>query len=118
MALYTKLTLVFGLCLFVNVLQVKFVSANGKLFQSDEGVTETIIRLISEDPVSFRSSVAKHATLANVEMSKLDPYIPMPSQSNCRQCAVSSNWRISLQIRRKMGSYAVTIKQNARISTF
>ena len=104
MALYIKLTLAFGLCLLVNVLQAKFVSGNGKLFQSDEGVTETIIRLISEDPVSFRSSVAKYAALVNVEMTKLDPYIPMPSQSNCRQCAVSRsvNWSIFLQITREV----------------
>ena len=89
MNLWAKLMLIFGLCLFVNVLEAKFVPGKGKLFQSDEGVTETIIRLISEDPVSFRKSVAKYAALANVEMSKLDPFIPTPSQNNCRQCAVS-----------------------------
>ena len=101
MALCIKLTLAFGLCLFVNVLQAKFVSGNGKRFQSDEGVTETIIRLISEDPVSFRGSVAKYAALVNEEMTKLDPYIPMPSQSNCRQCAVSVVGAFSSKLQEK-----------------
>ena len=99
MNLWAKLTLIFGLCLFVSALKAEeFVPGKGKLFQSDEGVTETIIRLVSEDPVSFRKSVAKYAALANVEMSKLDPFIPMPSQNDCRQCAVSISWSIFDQI--------------------
>ena len=121
MALYIKLTLAFGLCLFVNVLQAKFVSGNGKLFQSDEGVTETIIRLISEDPVSFRSSVAKYAALENVEMTKLDPYIPMPSQSNCRQCAVSMSGAFSSELQEKckiLCQHFLKNQQNFRISKF
>ena len=77
-------------CLVFIILQTHANAENTKLFQSDEGVTETIIRLVSADPTSVRKIIAKYADLANVEMATIEPYIPQPHQSNCDQCAVSS----------------------------
>ena len=61
----------------------------GKPFQSDEGITESIIRMIGNHPAEYRKAFIKYVAIADEKVTNVDAYIPMPFQNACDQCEVS-----------------------------
>ena len=64
----------------------------GKPFQSDEGITETIVRVIGNHPAEYRKAFIKYAAIANEKITDINAYIPMPFENACDQCAVSASF--------------------------
>ena len=88
MQFYAKSVLVLAISFALCVLRTES-SKYGKPFQSDEGITETIVRMIGNHPAEYRKAFIKYAAIANEKVTNIDAYIPMPFQNTCDQCAVS-----------------------------